>query len=640
MSDTNHDPRGERLLRALIDAAPYGAVLTRGNDVLYFNARAVDLLGYTLDDLPTMEAAFTKFYPDPVYREGVMQRWYSEQLSSTPAPEQVVRVRCKDGSDKQVSFAPPVSLPDGRQFTAFTDVTARELAVEELRKRDAVLEALAKSAHDFVVYRIRVEPEQPSLGFVEFVSDSIKEVFAVSDPMDRAAWLEHVHPDDLQNLTAANERSIRTGAKFDEEVRVRHPDGDSWRWVHAVANPVKDSRGQVTHFMGMLVDITAKKRALEERQELQRKVLRARELEALGTLASGIAHDFNNLLMAIGGCVSVALADGTADERLHQLLRYMADQVQHGAELTGQLLDSARSGSYEIKPIDLAATVRATTAAFERTERRLVVQQEIPDGPVMISGNRTQLDRVLLNLFVNAADAMQGEGVLRVELEPGVAPDSRLRDGRNGGEFTRVSIHDTGCGMSEDKVRRAFEPFFTTKPRGVGTGLGLSTVHSIVRAHGGHVDVDSRPGEGTVFHLYFPQRDVGTATSKLPADTVRGSGTILVVDDEPIVLFAVTKMLERLGFTVLAAESGARALEVYRARKPAIDLVLLDVIMPGMGGVEVYGKLKDLDSGVRVVLSSGHRADTVDMSAGQLAFLRKPYTLATLSQTVFHALAT
>ena len=640
MSIKNSTYNEDDILHALVDNAPIGAVLTRGNDVLYFNQTAVALLGYSQDDLPTMEEAFSKFYPDPAYREQVMQTWFSKQLGSAPCPEQVVRVRCKDGGDKYVSFSPPIPLPDGRHFTAFIDVSAREFALEELKQRDAILDALAKSARDFVVFRIRIELDLPFHGVVEFVTESISDLFRLSNPMEYAAWFEHVHPEDLERVVAANRRSAKSGVKFDEEVRVRDPKLDSWRWIHTVANPVVGPDGRVTHFTGTIVDLTAKKRADQEKRELEAKVRRARELEALGTLASGVAHDFNNLLMAIGGSTSLALAIGSIDDQVADLLRGVERQVQRGSELTGQLLGCARSGSYELKELDLAVVVNEIAGAFGRIHKQLQIQLRIPDEPVLMSGNQAQLSRALLNIFVNAAEAMSENGVLQIELDPECELDAVMVAAGMGGEYACLSVRDNGHGMDVNTRERVFEPFFTTKNYGKGTGLGLSMVYGIVQAHGGHIDVESSPGEGAVFRILLPKSGQDVVAGRAPRAVVRGSGTILVVDDEVDVLEVVSGMLRKLGYKVLAANSGTEALSIYEAN--TIDLVVLDVIMPGIGGEEVYRKLAELNPSVRVLFSSGRGEDLSNClrsNSGQLRFIPKPYTIAELSQEVSRALA-
>jgi signal transduction histidine kinase/CheY-like chemotaxis protein len=386
-------------------------------------------------------------------------------------------------------------------------------------------------------------------------------------------------------------------------------------------------------------EIIERKQTEEENKRLQAHFAHAQKMEAIGTLAGGIAHDFNNLLSVIQGNVSLMLADIASTHPHYEHLSSIEKQIQSASRLTIQLLGFARKGKYEVKPVDLNQLIQETSEAFGRSRKEITVHRDLEENLFAIEADKGQIEQVLLNLFVNAAYAMTEGGDLFLSTMNLNHKDmnNKLYNPKPG-EYVLLAITDTGAGMDSETVGRIFEPFFTTKEMGRGTGLGLASVYGIVKGHGGYIEVESEKGHGTTFSIYLPatggkaERTVDTRDQIL-----ENSGTVLLVDDEEMVLNVGRKVLERLGYSVLVAECGKEALEVYQTNKDRIDLIILDMIMPDIGGGEVYDRIKEVDPNVKVLLSSGYSVEgqaNEILKRGCNAFIQKPYTMQQLSQSI------
>ncbi|MFH1081641.1 MAG: PAS domain S-box protein [Pseudomonadota bacterium] len=380
---------------------------------------------------------------------------------------------------------------------------------------------------------------------------------------------------------------------------------------------------------------------LQKRLEMQ--LMQAQKMEAIGTLAGGIAHDFNNLLMGIQGHASLMLMGMDAVHPHHGRLHGIQDQVQSGANLTRQLLGFARGGRYEIKPTDINQLIRKTSSMFGRTKKEIFIQENYDDDIWTVNVDQAQMEQVFLNLYVNAWQAMPAGGCIYLETENIVIPRSTHESfPTRAGNYVKILVKDTGIGMDDHTRRRIFEPFFTTKEMGRGTGLGLATVYGIIKGHGGFIDVFSEEGKGTCFVVYLPAVN-GKAVPdvKKEGDILKGRGTILLVDDEAVVVAVTRDILEALGYCVLSAASGRQAVQIYEEAAGRIDLVILDMIMPEMGGGETFDRLKSIDPEIKVILSSGYSLNSqakMIMDKGVQAFLQKPFRIDQLSQKVRNVL--
>ncbi|MCF8062905.1 MAG: cache domain-containing protein [Deltaproteobacteria bacterium] len=382
-----------------------------------------------------------------------------------------------------------------------------------------------------------------------------------------------------------------------------------------------------------LTDITERKR-LEVQLQLSQK------MEAVGTLAGGIAHNFNNLLMGIQGYASLMLLSMDANHPHYAKLKGIEKQVRSGSRLTNQLLGYAREGKFEVRPASLNHLVRETSDTLSLTRKDIRIQFDLDPDLSLIRADQGQIEQVLLNLYVNAADAMPEGGVLLLRTRNSSHEEMKgKRYNVAPGNYARLTVTDTGRGMDPRTMERIFEPFFTTKGLSRGTGLGLASVYGIVKAHGGYIDVESAQGEGTRFDLFFPavvpRKETKSGTDEQIDIPLRGEGeTILVVDDEETVLEVASEILRRMDYRVLKARSGKEALSLLRKNPDLIKVVLLDLIMPDMGGGETFDRIREIDPSLKVLLSSGYCLDgqaSEILARGCDGFIQKPYLAAELS---------
>jgi two-component system cell cycle sensor histidine kinase/response regulator CckA len=396
------------------------------------------------------------------------------------------------------------------------------------------------------------------------------------------------------------------------------------------------SNGKPVGFRGIIRDVSERKESEEERRRLQNQLQLAQKMEAIGTLAGGIAHDFNNLLMAVQGNVSLMLCDTDHTSPIYKRLTNIEKQVTSGAKLTSQLLGYARKGKYELKPFDLNKLVRETAETFGRTKKEIKIGLNLASDLLAVEADPNQVEQVLLNIFINAWQAMPEGGELQI-CSANVTEEAMLnrRFRPRPGHYAMLSIFDTGMGMDQETMARIFEPFFTTKGMGRGTGLGLASAYGIMKSHGGYIDVDSKKGEGSTFLLYFPAtaKSVQEAMS-IVQDVRNGNGSVLLVDDEEEVLQVGSEMLKRLRYDPFSAKEGTEAVEMYRNNLGKIDLVILDMIMPGMSGSQTFDKIKEIHPEAKVLLSSGYSIEGQAreiINRGCCGFIQKPFTMNDLS---------
>ncbi len=397
--------------------------------------------------------------------------------------------------------------------------------------------------------------------------------------------------------------------------------------------PVEDDGNKT--IVVMLNDISVQK-------NMEAKILQAQKMEAIGTLAGGIAHDFNNLLMGMQGYVSLILMDADATHQHYKKLKGIESQVKSASKLTRQLLDFARGGKYRVSSTNINEMIRKTSNMFGRTKREINIHVKYQEDIWTVEVDQGQIEQVLLNLYVNAWHAMPEGGELMLQTENVTIDGSNAKKFQmEPGNYVEMSICDNGIGMDEKTKKRIFEPFFTTKKVGRGTGLGLASVYGIIKNHGGFINVDSEKGKGTKFKVYLPASEKNVENKKeLSAGVQKGSGTVLLVDDEEVIVDVGREILKSMGYNVVIARSGKEAIEIfdkahYLTSVP--DLIILDMIMPEMGGGETYDKLKEINPQVKVLLSSGYSIDgqaTEILKRGCDGFIQKPFNISELSQSI------
>jgi len=449
-------------------------------------------------------------------------------------------------------------------------------------------------------------------------------------------WRLHVHPDDMARVEAANER-LESGQDniLREQYRFRRANG-SWAFVQDHAFAIRDDKGKVCRVLGAMTDIS-------EQALLEERLRQAQKMEAVGQLTGGVAHDFNNLLTIILGNAEILEEALTDQPHLQRLAKMSLEAADRGADLTNRLLAFSRKQALEPKILDVAPLVQGMDGLLRRALPENIDIEIVRSGGLWkIEADASQLESALLNLAVNARDAMPGGGSLTIEIANAMLDDdyAAVEPDVTPGQYVVIVVTDTGMGMSPDVLARVFEPFFTTKEVGLGSGLGLSMVFGFVKQSGGHIRVYSELGEGTAIKMYFPrarteQENVSVVSSR--QKITGGTETILVVEDDGAVREYVTAQFRWLGYTVLEASTGAEALEVLQGT-PEIDLLFTDVVMPGgMGGRELADAARKLRSGLKVLYTSGYTENSI-VHQGRLdtgvKLLNKPYRREQLAAKV------
>jgi len=386
-------------------------------------------------------------------------------------------------------------------------------------------------------------------------------------------------------------------------------------------------------------DLTERKKAEQEKKDLEAQLFHIQKLESLGVLAGRVAHDFNNLLHAAQGRISLmGLESGLSDTQKEHLTA-LEEVVTRAASLTQQLLGLARKGKYEIQALDVNTLLRSTASMFGRTYKNVQIYEDLVSGTLVVEGDKNQLGQVLLNLFINACQAMPQGGSITLKTDAVRGETLYTFTAKpTTGSYAKISITDTGTGIEESIRQKIFDPFFTTREGDHGTGLGLASAYGIIKNHGGLLTVDSKVGVGSTFTIFLPLSDKMPAAA-CPAKSVAvpGQGHILLVDDEKMITDVGKDFLADIGYRVSVANDGEQAIDIVKNQGNTIDLVILDFTMPGMDGGEVFDHIRALYPSMSVILASGHGREGVIndiMERGCRAFIQKPYLFSELSRKV------
>ena len=446
----------------------------------------------------------------------------------------------------------------------------------------------------------------------------------------------------IEKMDQIYEQVLKTG----EPIRVTDydavgKDGASIA-LELTASLMRNQDGDPIGFRGVLRDVSERKDAEAEKRKLETQIQQAQKMESIGTLAGGIAHDFNNILMGIQGNASLMLLKTKSDHAGYEKLKNIETYVGNGTELTKQLLGFARRGKYYAIATDLNDVIDKSASMFGRTKKEIRIHLDLQTDIWTVEVDRGQIEQALLNLYVNAWQAMPQGGDLHLKTE-NVVLDADFISNKpykvEAGDHIKITITDTGSGIDKETRERIFEPFFTTKEMGRGTGLGLASVYGIIKSHGGYINVYSEAEMGTTFSIYLPASGKEVRQEKRePIVTVsKGSGTILLIDDEEMIIKVGEELLQELGYKVLAARSGQGAINLYKKNADKIDLVIMDMIMPGMGGGETFDHLKEIDPDIKVLLSSGYSINgqaSEILKRGCDGFIQKPFNINQLSEKI------
>ncbi len=504
----------------------------------------------------------------------------------------------------------------------------------EIAERKRAEQALRESEEK---YRILVENSSEGICIlknnkISFANQRFCELLGISYPLASANIpIEGFFSPDNRNKAMAflSSDTSRNPLTHEPVFRATRSDGtEIWVMLTRVMVPWEGEDS----IMCLLRDVTRQK-------ELEVQLIQAQKMESIGSLASGIAHDINNVLGGISGIVSLLLMNLPADSPMNQKIKDIESYIEKGARLTSQLLEFAQPDLPRIVPVDINGHLAETLEIYGRTHKEIIIHASYDAAPAAAEVDPQQMEQVYLNLLVNAWHAMPGGGEIFVRTE-----NIEISDFEAGmfqvvpGSYIKISFTDTGCGMDESIISKIFDPFFTTKEKKGGTGLGLSTVYTIIKNHGGHITVYSKPGHGSTFNIYLPATRKAAIEEPREEDHLeKGEETILLIDDEADILEIGCEMLSALGYKVLSADCGKAAIEIFKKEKENIDLIILDMIMPDMDGMRVFETLMRLKPTTKVLLSSGYsksgQAQKL-MEKGCHGFIQKPFNLHKLSTRI------
>ncbi len=614
---------------SILNRIPDGIVLAEPDGrYIFANQAFTELTGYTLEDVPTGREWLRRACPDPEDRREAIEIWRKDAL--TGVEERTFSITCRDGDRKDISFRPLV-LADKRAIMTLFDVTERRRAEAALRESEERFRNLSENAPDLIT---TMDLE----GVVSYVNPAWQKSLGHGrDEVVGKHFIDFVRPEDSPRYVRVFRRIFRdketvTGHKG----FLIHKDGTLRRFELSGA-PNFDSEGNVTGVVLVGADTT-------EQSRLEEQLRHAQKMEAVGTLAGGVSHDLNNVLHAISGYAQLILRHKDPDDPDYRHLQLMNRSVERGAELVKQLLTFSRKVEAKMRPVDINAEIQDVCRLLERTIPRMIkIEARLDPDLRPIQADPAQIEQILMNLGSNARDAMPEGGTLLFQTANfHVKGDSALtRLELDPGLYVKLTVADTGHGMDDDTLDKIFEPFFTTKGFAEGTGLGLSTVYGIVKNHGGHIACRSAPNQGTTFEIYLPAWELDDDQVWTPpperTEVSGGTETILIVDDEPAVVEIAATILQEHGYLTLTADCGERAVELMRERGEDVDLVVLDLSMPGMGGHKCLLELLGLDPDLRIIIASGYSAEAQvndALTAGAAAFLSKPYRLTELLTAV------
>ncbi len=535
----------------------------------------------------------------------------------------------------------------------FIDITEKRRAEEEFKESNALLSSVIESPQNVIIFAL--DKNFNYLSFNKAHVQEMKRVYGVDIEVGTNT-LTHISREDDRKAIEKNYKRVLNGERF--TIVQEYGKEEARSWYELIFNPIIDDADQVTGLTVFVTDITNRKRTEEEKLSLERQVQHAQKLESLGVLAGGIAHDFNNLLMTILGNADLAQDELSPMSPAQEYLREIEKSCKCAADLAKQMLAYSGKGRFVVESIDIGEFVEEMAHLLEVSiSKKALLKYNLAENLPTIAGDVTQIRQIIMNLIINASEAIGDESGV-IALSTGAKDcDRAYLDNVNEnllassdeplteGIYTYIEVTDTGCGMDAGTIKKIFDPFFTTKF--TGRGLGMSAVLGIIRGHGGAIKISSEVGKGTTFRILFPANTqvandpVPKGDSYVEGKNWQGSGTVLVADDEEMVCAVAKRMLERMGFKVLTALDGREALKSFCAHTEEIDLVLLDLTMPHLDGLEVFQEMRRIQPGVRVILCSGYNEKDATqhfVGKGLAGFIQKPFQRAQLQEKLRYLL--
>jgi len=528
-----------------------------------------------------------------------------------------------------------ISINNARQFEKLNAYSSK--LEQEIERREIIEKKLRDSEEK---YRRVVENANDAIfiiqdGIIKFPNRRLEEISGYSkEELTKVSFTSFIHDEDKQMVLERYEKRIK-GKNV--------PDTYTFRGINKKGETV------IIENTAMLIEWEGKPATLNflrdvtQQKKLEEQLFQSQKLETIGTLAGGIAHNFNNLLMGILGNTSLMLMKVDALHPFYDKLKAIERLVENGADLTRQLIGFARGGKYNVKPIDINKLIIDTSEMFGMTRKDITIYRNLQENLDSVEADKAQLEQVFLNMYINAWQAMPSGGNIHIETKNiSINEQESLIYDIKPGEYIKISITDTGIGMDEDTQKRVFEPFFTTRGLSESTGLGLASAYGIIRNHGGTIKVYSEKGHGTTFSIYLPSLEPkAAATEKAKEVYLHGEETLLLIDDDIMNIESLKELLEEFGYKIMTAQSGEEGIEIYKKHCEDIQLVILDMIMPGMNAGEILRKLQEINKDVRVLLSSGYslNGETENIiNMGCKGFIQKPFKVDELSCKIREAL--
>ncbi len=602
----------------------------------YINPALNKILGYSPEEFYADPALFVKIlHPDDQRLVEAAMRGEIEL-----EPLSVLRWVHKDGSIVWTEHRHIPIFDQAGDVLAVEgiarDITERKRAEESLRKLSRAVE---QSASIIVITDAQGHIEYANPRFTETTGYTLAEAIGQHTRILKSG---HTSPEEYKRLW----ETITAGKEWRGEFHNKRKNGELY-WESASISPIKDADGVITHFLAVKEDITERKQAEEAQAKLEEQLRQSQKMESIGRLAGGVAHDFNNMLAVILLQVHMSLRESDPAQPIYARLQAIQQATQHSADLTRQLLAFARKQTIAPQVLDMNETVEGMLAMLRRLIGEDIDLLWKPAANLWsVKMDPVQINQILANLAVNARDAIAGVGKVIIETENttfdegycAVHPDFTC------GDYVVLAVNDDGCGMDKDILDHLFEPFFTTKEAGKGTGLGLSTVYGIVKQNDGFIDVDSEPGKGSTFKIYLPQfasEAVGPIGTQA-AETPKGRGeTVLLVEDESVILNLCQEILEELGYRVLSANSPSKAIRLAEEQSGEIHLLITDVVMPEMNGPDLVKRLQSLYPNLKWLFMSGYMTNIIARQGildEDVHFIQKPFTIEDLAARVRKAL--
>ncbi len=624
----------EDRFRRLNEASFSGILIHDNGMIIDCNTELLKIIGYKLEELVGKNGLEILCAPES--RNKLMAMIQSEDEK----PYEIIAQK-KNGTKLPVEIHGKMIPYHGKniRIAEIRDITERKKAEEALKKSRLRYRQLYKEAHKSEeLYQSLLNSSADAVILmdidqnVQFINATFTKIFGwtLADLQQKnasftpkplkesfAEMISHLIEEGTQMQGYETQRYTKDGRLLDVSISAS-------RYLDHTGDPA-----------GILITM----RDISEAKKFMWQMHQAQKMESLGTLAGGVAHDFNNLLMGIQGRLSLLMLNMDHFDPNYAHLKDIEDYIIRAADLTRQLLGIARSGKYEVTPTDMNDLIRKHNRMFGRTRKEISIHEHLHDSPMTAEVDQRQIEQVLLNMYLNASHAMPRGGDLYIRTQFDELTQTRTEPYElKPGTYIKISITDTGIGMDESTQKKVFEPFFTTKKRERGTGLGLASAYGIIKNHGGFITLYSEVGRGTTFNVYIPASGKTPIEEKAHSqELIEGEGTILLVDDEEMILNVAEEMVKALGYDAMIAKGASTAIDLYSEHHQKISMVILDLIMPGMGGGEVFDKLREIKPEAKILLASGYsingEASSI-MDRGCKGFIQKPFNIQELSKKI------